>query len=93
MIVDVRTNTLIPRKLAKYVEIFEKHGLPVMKRHGLDLMGYYVSYIGALNQVVHLWRYLRTDPTISSGVRRRWREFPTLTKPEVATILIGGIDP
>jgi hypothetical protein len=57
MIVDVRTYTLIPRKMAIYLELFEKHALPVMKRHGLDLMGYYVSHIGPLNQVVHIWRY------------------------------------
>ena len=57
MIVDVRTYTLVPRKLAKYLDIFEKHGLPVMHRHGLELLGYYVSQIGPLNQVVHLWRY------------------------------------
>jgi len=57
MIVDVRTYTLIPRRLAKYLELFEKHALPVMKRHNLELTGYYVSHIGPLNQVVHLWRY------------------------------------
>jgi hypothetical protein len=57
MIVDIRTYTLIPRKTAKYLELFEKHALPVMKRHDLELMGYYVSHIGPLNQVVHLWRY------------------------------------
>jgi hypothetical protein len=57
MIIDVRTYTLIPRKLVTYLELFEKHALPVMKRHGLELMGYYVSQIGPLNQVVHLWRY------------------------------------
>ena len=57
MIVDVRTYTLIPRKQAKYLELFEKRALPVTKRHGLELMSYYVSYIGALNQVVHLWGY------------------------------------
>ena len=57
MIVDVRTYTLIPRKMAKYLELFEKHALPVMQRHGLELMGYYMSQIGPLNQVVHLWRY------------------------------------
>lgn len=57
MIVDVRTYTLIPRKLPQYVEIFERHALPVMKRHGLQLLGYYTSVIGPLNQVVHLWRY------------------------------------
>jgi hypothetical protein len=57
MIVDVRTYTLVPRKMAQYLALFEEHALPVMRRHGLDLMGYYVSQIGALNQVVHLWRY------------------------------------
>ena len=57
MIVDVRTYTLVPRKLAKYVELFETHALPVMQRHGLELMGYYTSHVGPLDQVVHLWRY------------------------------------
>jgi hypothetical protein len=57
MIVDVRTYTLVPRKTPRYLELFEKHALPVMQRHGLELVGYYTSQIGALNQVVHLWRY------------------------------------
>ena len=54
---DVRTYTLVPRRLAQYLELFERHALPVMQRHGLELMGYYTSHIGPLNQVVHLWRY------------------------------------
>jgi hypothetical protein len=57
MIMDVRTYTLVPRKMAKYLDLFEKHGLPVMQRHGLELKGYFVSRIGPLNQVVHLWGY------------------------------------
>ena len=57
MIVDVRTYTLVPRKMPKYVDIFERKALPVMLRHGFQLMGYYMSSIGPLNQVVHLWRY------------------------------------
>jgi hypothetical protein len=57
MIVDVRTYTLMPRKMASYLQIFEAQGLPVQHRHGLQLLGYYVSQIGPLNQVVHLWRY------------------------------------
>ena len=40
MIVDVRTYTLVPRKMARYLELFESHALPVMLRHGLELMGY-----------------------------------------------------
>lgn len=57
MIVNVRTYTLIPRKLPEYVALFGKYALPVMQRHGLELMGYYTSVVGPLNQVVHLWRY------------------------------------
>lgn len=57
MIVDVRTYTLVPRKMSAYLELFERHALPITKRHGFELMGYYTSVIGPLNQVVHLWRY------------------------------------
>jgi hypothetical protein len=57
MIVDVRTYTLVPRKMPAYLELFERHALPVMQCHGFELIGYYTSVIGPLNQVVHLWRY------------------------------------
>jgi NIPSNAP protein len=84
MIVDVRTYTLIPRKMAKYLALFEKHALPVMKRHGLELAGYYVSQIGPLNQVVHLWRY---DSLVDMESKRTardadpaWGEFLSLTE-------------
>jgi hypothetical protein len=89
MIVDVRTYTLIPRKLPKYVELFEKRALPVMKRHGLVLVGYYVSQIGPLNQAVHLWRY----DSLADLERKRaardadpaWGEFLALTEGMVLT--------
>src|SRR5580704_17043795 len=84
MIVDVRTYTLIPRKLPKYVELFEKHALPVTKRHGLVLIGYYTSYIGALNQVVHLWRYDSLADLEKKRAARdadpAWGEFLSLTE-------------
>lgn len=71
MIVDVRTYTLVPRKLPVYVGLFEQHALPVVRRHGFDLMGYYTSVIGPLNQVVHLWRY---DSLADLERRRRARD-------------------
>ena len=80
MIVDLRTYTLVPRKMARYLELFETHGLPVMRRHGLELMGYYVSHIGPLNQVVHLWRYdsFAVSPTWRGSARH---VTPTSTGP------------
>ena len=84
MIVDVRTYTLIPRKMAKYLELFEKHALPVMQRHGLELAGYYVSQIGPLNQVVHLWRYDSLADLEAKRTARdadpAWGEYLSLTE-------------
>ena len=57
MIVDVRTYTLVPRKTPQFLAAFEKMALPIVTRHGFDLIGFYTSQIGALNQCVHLWRY------------------------------------
>jgi hypothetical protein len=89
MIVDVRTYPLVPRKMPKYLELFEKHALPVMTRHGLQLIGYYVSQIGPLNQVVHLWRY----DSLADMERKRtardadpaWGKFLSLTEGMVAS--------
>ena len=57
MIVNIRTYTLVPRQMPKYLKLFEDLGLPAMRRHGLDLMGYYTSVVGPQNQLVHIWRY------------------------------------
>ena len=57
MIVDVRTYTLVPRKMPAYLAHFESKAMPVVKRHGFELLGYYTSVVGPLNQVVHIWRY------------------------------------
>jgi hypothetical protein len=84
MIVDVRTYTLMPRKTPRYLEIFETHALPVMRRHGLDLAGYYVSQIGQLNQVLHLWRYESLADLESKRAARdadpAWGEYLALTE-------------
>ncbi len=57
MIVNVRTYTLVPRMLPKYLKAFEELAMPVVQRHGFDLIGYYESVVGPQNQVVHVWRY------------------------------------
>lgn len=57
MIVNIRTYTLVPRNMPRYLQLFETFGLPVMRRHGLDLMGYYTSVVGPQNQLVHIWQF------------------------------------
>ncbi len=57
MIVDVRTYNIVPRKMARYLELFERYALPVQRRHVGEPLGYFVTMHGALNQVVHLWGF------------------------------------
>ena len=84
MIVDVRTYTLVPRKTPRFLEMFETHALPIMARHGFDLMGFYTSQIGALNQVLHLWRYASLADLETKRAARdadpAWAEYLRLTE-------------
>ncbi|MDP6705324.1 MAG: NIPSNAP family protein [Alphaproteobacteria bacterium] len=57
MIVDHRTYTLKPNRVPRYLEIFEAEGLPIQRRHLGNLIGFFVTTIGPVNQVVHLWGY------------------------------------
>lgn len=79
MIVEQRTYTLPHGTMNTYLERYEKHGLPLQQRHLGRLLGFYVTEIGTLNQVVHLWAY----DSLADRERRReslaadpaWHEF------------------
>ena len=57
MIVDIRTYSIVPRKMKTYLALFEEYGLPVQRRHLGEPLGYFVTELGPLHQVVHLWGY------------------------------------
>ena len=57
MIIDHRTYNIQHGKVDTYVELFETLGLPIQMRHLGNLIGYFETTIGPINQVVHLWGY------------------------------------
>jgi hypothetical protein len=57
MIIEHRTYTVHHGMMDDYLARYEQHGLPIQLRHLGRLLGFYVSEIGPLNQVVHLWAY------------------------------------
>ena len=61
MVVDHRTYTLHPLKLGKWLTLYEEYGLPVQLRHLGNLIGFFQTEIGTLNQVVHLWGFDSLD--------------------------------
>jgi hypothetical protein len=57
MIVDMRTYTCRPGKLAEFVAMYREGAWPIQQRHLGRCLGWYTAVEGTLNQVVHLWAY------------------------------------
>jgi hypothetical protein len=56
-IVEERIYTLYPGRLPAYLQLYEEEGLAIQRPILGELVGYFSTEIGPLNQIVHLWRY------------------------------------
>jgi hypothetical protein len=57
MIYEHRTYTLHHGTMDVYLERYRTQALPLQLKHLGRLLGFFVSDIGTLNQVVHIWAY------------------------------------
>ena len=57
MIVEQRTYTLKPLRTRDFLALYERAALPLQKKYLGHLVGFFVSEVGPLNQVVHLWAF------------------------------------
>ena len=57
MIIDQRTYTSYPGKLAKWIKLYEEKALPLQLKYLGELIGFFQTEVGPLNQVVHIWKY------------------------------------
>src|SRR5580704_3049867 len=57
MIFDHRTYTIKPGRLARFLETYERLALPLQRKYLGEPYGFFVTHIGPLNRVVHLWPY------------------------------------
>ena len=71
MIVEMRTYTLKPLRTADFLNLYEQAALPLQLKYLGHLIGFYVSELGPLNQVVHLWGF---DSLAERESRRRAME-------------------
>ncbi|MGH8597216.1 MAG: NIPSNAP family protein [Gammaproteobacteria bacterium] len=58
-IYEMRTYTLYVGKMSEAVKLYTEIGYPVLQKTGLDkkLVGYFQADTGAINQLIHLWRF------------------------------------
>ncbi len=60
MIYEMRTYDVKPGMLGAYLKLFNDVGLPQRKPHN-NLVGFWFTEFGALNQVVHIWTWDSLD--------------------------------
>ena len=89
MIVEQRTYTLHPGQHLKYLDTYEKEGLEIQRPILGNLVGYFFTDIGPLNQLVHMWGYDSLDQRTK---RRRklfedlgWRAYIQMIVPMIAS--------
>ena len=56
-IYELRTYDVVVGKMSQVVELYKTEGWPALAKHPNRLVGYFTGDIGALNQVVHLWKF------------------------------------
>jgi hypothetical protein len=57
MLIEQRIYTVVPGRLRDYLALYHSDGVQVHAEILGDWLGCYVSEVGALNQVTHLWRF------------------------------------
>lgn len=57
MIIEQRTYTIKPLRMRDFLDIYERAALPLQRKYLGTLIGFFVSEVGPMNQVVHLWAY------------------------------------
>ena len=84
MIVDMRTYTAKPGKLAEWVKIYKDYGWPYQQKYLGTCLGFYTVAEGSLNQVVHMWRYEsqgdREQRRAAMVKDPAWQEFVAISK-------------
>lgn len=53
---ELRSYDFAPGDATRYIELFRREGLPLITAH-LPLAGYWLTEVGPLNQMHHLWVY------------------------------------
>ena len=56
-IYEQRTYTVIVGKMADVVALYKAEGWQAVSKHPPKLVGYFTGDIGAINQLVHLWKF------------------------------------
>lgn len=90
MIVEERIYRIRPGRMATYLKLVREEGLAIQKPILGNLIGYFVTEIGPLNHVVHMWGYA---DLVDRATRRkaladdpRWQAFTPKLSENIETM-------
>jgi NIPSNAP len=85
MLIDLRHYTFYPGKLQVFLPRFEAEGLPLQTQYCGNLVGYFVSESGTLNQIVQMWAYQdaqdRDTRRAALWADKKWQQFGDFALP------------
>ena len=103
MYYELRTYTLDPLKMADWLALYQSHALEVQSEHLGNLVGFFTSEFGDVNQVVHIWAYESLDERIERRAAlyrdAQWLErfipvaFPMLVRMESKLLMPAAFSP
>ena len=56
-IYELRTYQVTVGKMVEVVSLYKNEGWPALARHPQKLVGYFTGDVGALHQLIHLWKF------------------------------------
>ncbi|NPT53660.1 NIPSNAP family protein [Paraburkholderia sp. 5N] len=57
MIVEQRTYTVKPGSVLAYLDFYAREVMEIQTKHLPQMVGYFSTEIGPLNQIIHMWGY------------------------------------
>lgn len=85
VIVEMRTYATQIGMVPTYVKLYEAEGLPIQTRYLGNLLGWFFTEIGPLNQIVHMWGYSdlndRATRRAAMLADPAWQEFMKKAQP------------
>ena len=61
MFYEIRTYRLKNGAIPDYLKVVGEEGIAIQKRHLGNLVGYFSSEIGPINEIVHIWGFSSLD--------------------------------
>ena len=89
MIYEQRTYTCYPGKLQEFIDTYEREGFELQMQVIGNLVGYFTTEIGTLNQAVHIWAFKSFEDRLARRAelwsKLEWLAFADKITPMLST--------